>query len=354
MRTKTTFCAFLVVLFSLMESTYAYAQTDPANDRSKLNLVVWCKGRASGERSTPVEVNTFSSRTVVGVLSNDIDLANNEMLAKQILNRAVTFAEEKCPLSLIGGDGKPISRTSAVVIDIRHGQPADLSEGSLKSLPWGAPDLQFIDEKFPKRALSGDSGWRAAEKTPEWQDSRNASGPSKYTNVDAQRSAQEARLAQQRAEEAAAAKAREQQQAAMAKAQELAIARQRQAEQDRQLAQQKEAAARTSRRNALASSFGVKAFPKYRDLSSNPFVFQSQVVAFPATFERMTSASQALFSADGAPFVPVDGVPTTKFTQSGTTVMLVVRVVVQSGKATLAWVGSSPCQQPGCLDYSAN
>jgi hypothetical protein len=99
--------------------------------------------------------------------------------------------------------------------------------------------------------------------------------------------------------------------------------RQREAELQQQRQAEQKAAARWT---AFLQKYGVKHVVNVDELTANPFVYKGQVVATGGTFERMNSPTQGIFSARGRQFV-VSGISTTRFTRTGSVVILAGRVL---------------------------
>ena len=133
-----------------------------------------------------------------------------------------------------------------------------------------------------------------------------------------------------------------------AREREAAVKLQRQAE---QLSQDKIAA----RVSAFVKKNGVKRFVTIQQLTTNPFIYKGQVVALLGVFEQMTSETQGTFSSNDKTFV-ISGIPTARFTQRRSLVILAVRVLgnIKVGSMLvphLSFVGSAFCQEQGCRDY---
>jgi len=139
-----------------------------------------------------------------------------------------------------------------------------------------------------------------------------------------------------------------------ARQQNAALEQQRQAEQARQA----QIAARSA---AFVKANGVSRYVTVQQLAANPFVYQGQVVAIYGDFQQMNSATQGLFSSQDKQFV-VSSIPTGKFTQQNSMVMLAGRVLGNievklpvrgpTLVPNLSFVGSAFCQQQGCSEYS--
>jgi hypothetical protein len=186
-----------------------------------------------------------------------------------------------------------------------------------------------------------------------------------YRNYDQERSdelerkkTQEALLAKRRLQQAEAERVQKAQQAEAARVQEAHRAAQilgaRKAEADIQ-----------SRSAAFVTANGVKHFVTIQQLAANPFVYQGQVVAVYAVFAQMNSASEGLFGGgEFSDALLVSGVPSARFTQANSMVMLAGRVIgKQEVKLPLlgptmvphlSFVGSAFCQQQRCADYNIN
>jgi hypothetical protein len=140
------------------------------------------------------------------------------------------------------------------------------------------------------------------------------------------------------------------------KRREAALQQQRQAEQRKQ----SEIAARSS---AFVKANGVTHFVTVEQLAPNPFVYKGQVVAICGVFQQMNSATQGVFSSHDQSFV-VSGIPTARFTQQRSVVMLAgsvlgnieikLPVLGPTLVPHLSFVGSAFCQQQECSEYSIN
>lgn len=137
---------------------------------------------------------------------------------------------------------------------------------------------------------------------------------------------------------------------------EAALQQQRQAEQKRQ----SEIAARSG---AFVKANGVAHFVTAEQLAPNPFVYKGQVVAIHGVFQQMNSATEGLFSSHDKTFV-VSGIPTARFTQQRSMVMLAgsvlgnieikLPVLGPTLVPHLSFVGSAFCQQQECSEYVFN
>lgn len=107
---------------------------------------------------------------------------------------------------------------------------------------------------------------------------------------------------------------------------------------------------------------GIVSWPQRRELASNPFRYEGQIVGIRATFSNMIERSSALFlptDAELGVFYVVDGVPSTDFS-GGEYVLLVGRVkgikkVQVPGLASLpavnlGYVAVHLCNDPKCSD----
>jgi hypothetical protein len=224
----------------------------------------------------------------------------------QLLQMGTTFAQETCPSPYPFG---------SISVSLTLGDPA-----------------KFTDVKnfIPPGQVYGST--KGAGNQLEWNS---------YTNIP--RATRETRIQQIRG-------------AAQAKQREAVLEEQRQAEQRKQ----SEIAARSS---GFVKANGVAHFVTAEQLAANPFVYQGQVVAIYGAFEQMISATQGLFSSQDKRFV-VSGIPTARFTQTGSIVMLAGRVVGNIEIKVpilgptlvphLSFVGSAFCQQQGCSEYAIN
>jgi uncharacterized membrane protein YgcG len=127
----------------------------------------------------------------------------------------------------------------------------------------------------------------------------------------------------------------------------------------RQAEREREAAA-AARAAAFIKKYNIKQVVTATKLTTNPFVYQGQIVAIYGEFDQMSTSSRALFVAADRPFL-VSNVPPTRFTVPHAMVLLAVRVegniethLPASGSAVVphvSLVGSVFCQQNGCADY---
>ena len=388
------------------------AQTARLNvdDRAQLRLVVGCDqsfGRTSGgqmaasrmwigatgkplfhDSTSPNNRETREGtllwngvRRVIGVLAKEIDLSQDDVAAKQILDSAVRFAQTKCvsdslPDRLLWPD----SPVANIVIEVRRGDPATFTDDkftgsrtnpdrSSTGTPDVAKDLESFRKDYPIVAIEGKTStdlWHLTvnDKEAKWTTSK---GPnvSSYTNLD-----------KERRDEAVAAKAREAQAAAQ-RAQQVEAERMRMAQAEAQRAQQAQRAAAERaaqqkeqgdiavRSAAFVSANGVKHFVTEEQLATNPFVYQGQVVAVCTVFEQMNTATVGLFSSSGLPgALLVSAIPSAKFTKANSMVMLAGRVVGKQeiklpvlgivSAPHLSYVGSAFSQKRNCADYSIN
>jgi hypothetical protein len=324
-------------------------------------------------------------RAVFGVLAEEINLSQDEITTKKILDRATRFAQEKCPC----GPPSPFeagwhSRLN-ISVEVRHGDPATFTEdkytgvrigqgNSLLTVPDGIYEL--FKKDYPVVAIEGktstvgggdeshlDKDGHFDHDIP-WSTSAGWA-KSSYRNRDRERlamiekkRADEERLARQRDEEAGAANVRRAEAARIQQAQ-------RTAQLAAQAATQKEQTELSARSAAFVAANGVKHFVTISQLAANPFIYQGQVVAVYAVFAQMNSATEGLFSgSEFSDALLVSAIPTARFTQPRSMVMLAGRVVgKQEVKLPLlgptlvphiSFVGSAFCQKQNCLDYVIN
>lgn len=307
-------------------------------------------------------------RLVAGVLADQVDLSQDEVMAKQILDRAARFAEEKCHANRpsLGG----------VKVEVRHGDPATFTEDKFTGvhpqqrnyLDVPSPIYELFKKDYPVVAIEAytcDICGRLPPGEPITWSTSEGWGKSVYHNRDRERrdemeaaKKREALLAQQRLQQAEAERVRKAQQAEAARVQE--------AQRTAQIAAaQKEQADIQSRSAAFVVANGVKHFVTVTQLAANPFVYQGQVVAVYAVFQQMNSATEGVFSAtEFNDVLLVSALPPGRFTQARSMVMLAGRVM---GKQEiklpvlgptlvphLSFVGSAFCQKQNCADYSIN
>ena len=272
-----------------------------------------------------VEIN------VMGIVARDVELSD-DATAQQLLQMGIAFGRERCPsggefydegvLTRNKDDDYDRLKQRAITLSLFIGDPMTFTSADIQKFfdararmrgRWMAPAYnQLLDEVY---------GY--------WIDDK----PELIINYTNYPKALKLSLAYD------AQKAREQ---------EAALERQRQAEKLRQ----DQIAARLS---AFVKKNGVKRFVTIQQLTTNPFVYKGQVVALWGVFEQMTSEIQGTFSSNDKTFV-VSGIPTARFTQRRSFVILAVRVLgnIEVGSTLvphLSFVGSAFCQEQGCRDY---
>jgi len=311
------------------------------------------------------------TRFVIGVLAKEIDLSQDDVAAKQILDSAVRFAQTKCVSDGFTPGGLPDRPVANIVIEVRHGDPATFTDEKFtgsrrhpdnRSTGWTSieKDLESFRKDYPIVAIEGKTSTDVErltvnDKEANWTTSRGRD-VSSYTNLD-----------KERFDQAVAAKAREAQEAAR-RAQQVEAERLRIAQAEAQRAQQAQLAAAQRaaqqkkqrdiavRSAAFVSANGVRHFVTAKELAANPFIFKGQVVAVHCYFKQMRSATEGLF-AYGDTFIVVSGVPSTRFTREGPWLLLAGRVQGNKeinfpfGNALvphLSYVGSASCDQVNC------
>jgi len=313
-----------------------------------------------------VRVNEWhGARTVFGVLAEEVDLSQDEVTAKKILDRAIRFAKQKCPCRE--------NAEQILSVEVRHGDPATFTENKFTGLPivknsnlLDVPDgiYELFKKDYPVVAIVGTTGYPMRDGSIKWVTS-SGWGESSYHNRDKERrdeienaKKREELLAQQRQRRAEVEAAQKAQQAEVARVQETQRAAQR-------ATAQREQADIRARSAAFVAAYGIKHFVTIRQLAANPFVYQGQVVAVYAVFEQMNSSTEGLFSGSGfSDALLVSAVPPARFTQPRVMVMLAGRVVGKQevklpmlGSTLvphLSFVESAFCQKQNCLDYSIN
>jgi hypothetical protein len=274
-------------------------------------------------------------RPVLGVLATEIDIGQDSTIEHEIMNRAVKFAQEQCPRS---------SGFRNIAVQIHHGDPTSFTE---ERFNYKKSDMSKMFDLFrtayPVKALEGRNYQPVNVR---WTDDF-------YKNWDTARR-ESAQKAAQDAEE---------QRAKAAESARIQLAEQA-AKQAEQAAKEKEKAEVSTRSAAFVTANGVKHFLTVKQLTANPFVYQGQVVAVYVIFGRMNSATEGVFGASDRELVLVSAIPSARFTQSRSKVMLAGRVLGnQEIKLPLlgptlvphlAFVGSAFCQKPDCLDYAIN
>lgn len=139
------------------------------------------------------------------------------------------------------------------------------------------------------------------------------------------------------------------------------VERQRQAEMAAAAAAKAKQEETSSRSASFVRTHGVRHYVTLDRLAANPFVYQGQVIAVSSVFEQMVSATEAIFSgASGTPLF-VSSIPSGKFTQARSMVMLAGKVLGNkevrlpllgaTPAPHMAYVGSAFCQQQNCSDY---
>jgi len=326
-----------------------------------------------------------SPRAVFGVLAEKIDLSQDEVTARKILDRAARFAQEKCQCSPPSQFESGWHARVNISVEVRHGDPDTFTEDKFTGVRMvqDANGVRPADEiyelfkrNYPVVAIEGKTSTVGGgdeshvdkeghfDRDIPWSTSEGWA-KSSYRNRDRERlamiekkRADEERLARQRDEQAGAENVRRAQ-----------AVRRQQAERSAELAaqatKQKEQADIQARSAAFVAANGVKHFVTIRQLAANPFVYQGQVVAVYAVFEQMNSATEGLFSgSEFSDVLLVSGAPSARFTQPRSMVMLAGRVVgKQEVKLPLlgptlvphlSFVGSAFCQKQNCLDYAIN
>ena len=278
------------------------------------------KGRpCSVTYGTPWDIKPVDMR-VMGVVASDVDLSD-DATAQQLIQMGITFGREQCPPGgefydsgrVLRGDvdaeGRPVRRN--VSVTLYPGNPMTFTSADIEKFFDGrrgngmVPGLdQLLDEVY---------GY--------WVDYKPGLIIN-YTNYPKALKLSDAWDAQEK------------------RKREAVLEQQRHAEQSRR----NQIAARVA---AFVKANKVKRFVNGSQLAANPFVYQGQVVGMIATFVRMKSATQAIFSNGNNSFV-VSGVPTVRFTRQGSLLMLAGRV---SETGDLTFVGSVFCQERGCSDY---
>lgn len=246
-----------------------------------------------------------SPGVVVGIVAVEIDLSQ-DVAAEQLLQMGAAFAREKCP--------RPFRE---ILVNLRPGDPTTFTDPQKGFEYVGRDPYPPSDAVFCRFELASDQ-------------------PQLYSNW------------------AKITKEKQIAEAARASEREVAREQQRQAEQRRQ----SEIATRSA---TFVKANGVAHFVTVEQLTANPFVYQGQVVAIYGAFEQMNSATQGLFSSQDKRFV-VSGIPTARFTQQRSMVMLAGRVLGNieirlpvlgpTLVPQLSFVGSAFCQQQGCSEYA--
>lgn len=308
-RARIAACLGILALFRPITSTAQLFPTivaappadAPRIDPSRVKFLLGTICSEGGRNSSRI------GAMVYGMVAKEVD-PSDDLTARQLLQMGISFGQEKCPSS------------KSVGVMLRSGDPAT-----------------FKDTTVVSGALVGLDSTAADLVTGDWSNERPGqilgyrNWPSTVKRQDLARAAQ---------------------------------ARQRDAllEQQRQAAQrvQSEIAARSS---AFVKANGVAHFVTIQQLAANPFVYQNQVVAIYGEFQQMNSATQGLFSSNDKTFV-VSAIPTARFTQQRSTVMLAGRVLGNieiklpvlgpTLVPHLSFVGSAFCQQPGCSEYAFN
>jgi hypothetical protein len=294
----------------------------PSIDSSKVRFVMVCC----------VEMNGV--RLVFGVVAKEIDLSQDD-IARQILEQAARFAQDRCPVPL-GRDqlNRPTGQFKNIQVMLSRGDPATLTDDFDKrdrsEDPFQGPRERMLKAAYPDAVVYATNDFDA-ESLTWWRYENKASSD------------------RREAERRALANEQERQR------QQL-IAHQREVDRAAQQRVQSEIAARSA---AFAKANGVKHFVTIQQLTANPFVYQGQVVAIACDFIQMNSATQGVFSSYGR--VVVSGIPTARFTRPGSLVILAGRVLgnieARPGSGLvphLSFVGSAFCRQPGCGDYAFN
>jgi hypothetical protein len=205
---------------------------------------------------------------VNGIVAAEIDLSD-DLKARQLVQMGIAYRLEKCS-----------SQPWGFMVSLRPGDPATFTDAG--------KGFEFVGQSlldYPSDVVTGD--W--TKDKPGWIGD--------YRNFPRALKNQQAYLAEEERKRNAV------------------LEQQRQAEQ--------KIAARWA---AFLKTNRVKHVVTIDQLTANPFVYQGQVVAIRGTFEKMNSATQGIFSARGHRFV-VSGISTSRFTRSGSMVVLAGRVL---------------------------
>lgn len=291
----------------------------PSADPSRVKfLLSYCRGEGGVDAMSVTKATgtnpQFFSVAVHGIVARGVDLSQ-DALAKQFLHMGVIFGQKHCPAVPV------LPATYTVPVSLRSGDPAAFTDAE--------KGFEFFRSE-DRRSYPGDSvsaivfnlrTLLAADQEVHWVN---------YYNAPQHEPARQAA--------------------------EAAQARQRDAQ--RQAQSQLEA-----RSTAFAKANGVAHFVTIQQLAVNPFVYQNQVVAIYGEFQQMNSATQGLFSSNDKTFV-VSAIPTVRFTQQRSMVMLAGRVLGNieiklpvlgpTLVPHLSFVGSAFCQQQGCSEYAFN
>ena len=297
---------------------YLEPRSVPALGSSKIDA---SKVKFLPQRPCGVGFGNTVDQSILGVVAREIDLSDDST-ALQLLQMGIKFGQEVCPPRGENFQGVPLGRT--VSVSLKPGDPATFSVTNLSVIFAVLGGGTAFDT--PSDSVSGF-----------WGDSQ----PSLI------RGYQNAPKALKLSQAYSAQKVRQQNEV---------LEQERQAEQKKQ----SEIAARSA---AFVKANGVKHFVTVQQLAANPFVYQDQVVAIYGEFQQMNSATSGLFSVRDKNFV-VSAIPTAKFTQEGSMVMLACRVLGNieiklpvlgpTLVPHLSFVGSVFCQQQGGRDYDFN
>ena len=260
-------------------------------------------------------------KVIVGIVAREIDLSDDST-AQQILQMGITFGQEsvKCEdkLEIERDTYNGNIRKREVSVALYPGDPATVT----------AADLPQI------MRITGITTWdqRSDEVLGYWNEDKPGLILQYFNAPKALRQTQAYDAQQERLRNAASERATQ--------------------------VWQKKQAENAARWAAFVKSTGVKYRVTENQLATNPFVYQGKVVAIFCTFERMSSATQAIFSFWGRSTFVVSGVSSSKFTQRGSVVLLAGRVLgnieVNPGPTLvphLSFVGSAFCQQSDCSEY---
>jgi hypothetical protein len=310
------------------------------------------------------------------VLAKEIDLSDDAITSKGILNYAASVAQEKCPSPAGIAD---------ILIFVHHGDPTTFTDDKFTGLerfgrtvnlehdgkPYGETIYNLFNKEYPVLAIAAQTQRAGVTAITEavWSQEKGATQEKAvYHNYDKERSDQierkkteEALLAKQQAQQAEVARVQREQQAEAARVQEARRNAQIAAE---HATAQKQQADIQSRSAAFIAANGVKHFVTIKQLAANPFVYQGEVVAVYAVFAQMNSATEGLFGGNDLDALLVSAIPPGKFTQANSMVMLAGRVVgKQEVKLPLvgstmvphlSFVGSAFCREQGCSEYHIN
>lgn len=244
---------------------------EPKIDSSKVKFLP--EGECSVGFSNKVQID------IVGIVDREVDMSDDPT-AQQILQMGFAFGREHC------SENTEVRRLGLqVLVSVFPGDPATITVGDVRTISKAHRNASRYSAPPPPDKVGG-----------VW-DSEKPSLIFGYLNYPKALKEARAYYAQE------------------ARERNAALAQRRQAEQ--------KVAARWA---AFLKTNRVTHVVTIDQLTANPFVYEGQVVVISGMFERMNSRTQGIFSAGGYRFV-VSGISTSRFTRTGSVVVLAGRVL---------------------------